>query len=128
MHFQLHVGLHGITVMMIAGFFSVGISQPQHYRFCFFCILRMDQHVQIGHLTVIDLRVQFLQPAALYRKKRDTGTVHGRKNPVTLCQLHDALGQQHIGPVLPLLPNRIFPVRTQLFQTVEYHGLHTMEL
>ena len=39
-------------------------------------------------------------------------------------ELHDALGQQHGGTVLPVLPDGVLFIQLQLLQAVEHHGLH----
>ena len=62
----------------------------------------MNEHIQIRHLTVIDIRVQLLQPAALDGQHIDPGGGQGCDHIVPLLKLDNALRQRNVGPGLPL--------------------------
>ena len=89
-------------------------------------VRRMNQHIQIRHLSVAQIRVLLFQPAPLHRQ-------HGNPRPgqrvcqlVPLLQLDNALGQELVGPVFPPFPHRVFTVGQQLGKPPEDQRLYAV--
>ena len=89
-------------------------------------VCRVDEHIQIRHLPVTELRVQLLQPAALHRHQVDSGIRQIPDDVIALLKLDDALRQELIGPLLPLRPHRVRAVAARGGKSTEDKRLHTV--
>ena len=127
MQLQYQVGglaVHGMVEPHLV--LSVAPFQKEHLRPG--NILLPDQHIQVRHLPVVDIRVQFFQPAALYRQNINLHPGKDIYQLVPFLQLNNALGQKLVHLVFPLLPYRVHTVRLQFVQASEYQRLDAVGL
>lgn len=86
----------------------------------------MNEHIQVRHLAVTQIRVPLLQPAALYRQQVDSGGSEAVDNVVPLLKLDNALGQKLVCPILPLFPDRVLAVGKQRGKATVYQCLDSV--